>query len=187
MKKLLGVLLLTGLIGASMLKAQPTDRPLHNFYVDKDDITIKYEQIFTATNMSAKVLAQKLRILLLKSDNVENLQLDTATNILLGHLKNIIPQYYQSSRSKELIADFTVEVKDGKYRVFIHDMYLENNGSTSAGYPYMMGSGPQKERLEEMSINSKGTKWKDFAYSVLPDLDNIFSKKFSLSGGKGDF
>jgi len=182
MKKLLYLLLAVNFIGLAGLKAQSTEQPLNNFYVDKDDITVKYQQVMEAPNMTAKTLALKIKGLLLKSDNIEKMELDTANNILTGHLKNIVPKYYQSSHSKELVADFTVEVKDGKYRVFIHDMYWQSNVTgVPMGYYGMGYGGSGKERFEGMTINKKGTKWMDFAYDVLPDLNDIFTKKFSLS------
>lgn len=185
MKKSLFLLSFLTIIGVLGTTAQPTDKPLHNFYVDQVDIAVKYQQIMNAGTTPAKTLDKKLKGTLLRSDNIEKLELDTANDILTGHLKNIVPKYYQNSHSKEIQADFTIEVKDGKYRVFIHDMYLQNNSTPTMGW-YGTATN-SKERFEELTINKKGTEWKSFAYDVFPDLDDIFTKKFTISSSSDNW
>ncbi len=161
------------LFGLSTIEAQPTDRPLHNFYVDKETATIFYQQFYNDSNVSAKVIAKSLDWLLLKKpDNISGLSLDSSSNVLRGHVKNVTTDYYGDN--KELEGDFNIVVRNGKYRVYIHNLVWSNKSDVETG---------NTSKLEEMNINSRGTEWETFAYNIFPDLDIALTKVFSLENG----
>jgi hypothetical protein len=121
MKKLL--LVLFSLVGLSSLVAQPTDRPMHNFYAKSDVKSLEYQYIFESPQDSIKQLKQKLKILLSSSQSFSDINYDA--DYCTGTISKIFPSYYNNS--KELKGSFKIDIKNGKYRLTITGMTL--NGS----------------------------------------------------------
>lgn len=161
MKKLLVVLF--SLFSVSLLLAQSTDKPLHNFYANTDIKSLEYRYVVESPQDSIKQLKQKLKMLLTSSQSFSEITYDE--NSCTGNISKIFPSYY--SNSKELKGSFKIDIKNGKYRITITGMTL--NGSVF------------NDDLANVVLSNNYAKWTQMADNLLPDLNGVFIKLFSIA------
>lgn len=165
MKKLLISFIFS--LGFSALIAQPTDRPLHNFYVNSDVKSLEFQYIFDSPQDSIPALKKKLKALLTSSQSFSNITYDS--NFCMGNISRIFPSYYNSS--KELKGNFKIDIKNGKYRVTVDAMTL--NGSVF------------NDDLSDVVLTHNYAMWAAMAYNLLPDLNGTFLKLFTINPDSG--
>lgn len=163
MKKLLVVLF--SVFSLSSLIAQPTDRPLHNFYASSDVKSLEYRYVFESPQDSGKQLKGKLKTLLASCQSFSDITYDES--FCTGTISKIFPSYYNNS--KELKGSFKIEIKNGKYRVTITGMTL--NGSVF------------NDDLANVVLTNNYALWAPMAYNLLPDLNGMFIKLFTINSG----
>jgi hypothetical protein len=181
MKKILAILFCITVFSQVQLKAQATDKPMNNFYVDPDKgNALIYQIVFSDTTDNLNVIAKKLRHYFAKSDFITDYTYDSVS-AFVGHIKNIYINYY--GKNKYLTGDFVIDIKDGKYKLVIRNMVWKSTTAQPVAYGYY-GYGAtaavSETTLDESCLNKKGTKWESFASGVLPDLDKQFIKDFKL-------
>jgi len=184
MKKLFAILTCLLALNHVQLKAQPTDRPLNNFYVDPEKgNSLIYQYIFSDSLDNLNTIAKKIRRYFIKADCIADYTFDSVSSYV-GHMKNIYIDYY--GKNKCLYGDFVIDIKDGKYKLTIRNMVWRapnaNSNTTTVVYGlYGYGaSGSTDTPLEQACLNKKGTKWESLAFNLLPDVNTELIKDFKL-------
>jgi hypothetical protein len=180
MKKILNLIACLILLSQVQVSAQTTtSKPLDNFYVDhaKNNALI-YQIIYADSADNAAAIIKKLKTFLPTSNGVADFHFDSVATFT-GHLKNVHIKYYGNNR--ELTGDFTLEVKNGKYRLVIRNMYWKSIDIVN----FTNGERDLKA-LDDQCISDDAKNWQTFAFTILPDLNNLLIDDFKIPDNPKD-
>jgi len=149
--------LLFFLIAPTFLFAQ-NNKPIGDFCIENNAVVFRH--IFMAPSDSAPALARKIMSYVSTRSGISNVVQNGL--IITGNYDEIRGEVFTYRETK---ADFSIEIKNGKYRVTILNM-LNNNNMNGALWSFNF-----------MYIKDNGTDWRNDALSDLNDL-GAFHKTF---------
>lgn len=140
--------------------AQVTAKQIGDFYIE--NTTVVYHHVFIdSTQDPAPLLTNKLMTMLAITPHIKNLV--QSGNIITGIFDWMNCTTFSVS---ELKAGFSIEIKNGKYRVSIFDFFQsKGSGLSPWDFKYM---------------RDDKTEWRPEASSDLPNYDTQFTKMFTL-------
>ncbi|HVA99346.1 MAG TPA: hypothetical protein VNG53_10665 [Bacteroidia bacterium] len=161
---------------ANVVKGKQTTEPqvnsLHNFVFQNK--SVHWISIYKDSADSSAVIVQLLFKQLSQTKNLNNIQI--VGNTITGKILNESSTNLLTSSHNTEIATFFIEIKNGKYRVDVHDIRI----SITSDNALSGSTSNMTYTIEKLYTKKDCTAWKNSANKGTTLLDEEYNKYFKL-------